>query len=91
MRTRAKWKFAPNGTALGARVPLAELFVPTVLNDLADQVNKFLRLFQMGQMDCIFYQVNLKPMIAKDVLIQSFCNGVLHRTADEIYRYFYRF
>ena len=27
MRTGAKWKFAPNGTALGARVPQAELFV----------------------------------------------------------------
>ena len=27
MRIRAKWKFAANATALGARVPFAELFV----------------------------------------------------------------
>ena len=27
MRTRANWKFASKATALGARVPLAELFI----------------------------------------------------------------
>ncbi len=27
-RTRAKWKFVAKATALGARVPQAELFVP---------------------------------------------------------------
>ena len=27
MRTRAEWKFVAKATALGARVPLAELFV----------------------------------------------------------------
>ena len=27
MRTRAKWKFVARATALGARVPQAELFV----------------------------------------------------------------
>ena len=28
MRTRAKWIFVAKATALGARVPQAELFVP---------------------------------------------------------------
>lgn len=28
MRTRAKWKFVAKAAAPGARVPLAELFVP---------------------------------------------------------------